>query len=291
MKEFFNEEIEIITPCFCAGADQAVAEIRAPSIRGELRWWFRALGGGKKEEQEIFGGIAGEDGKSSALVVRVADVRPADSIIKKLPTKENRQDDDPYYLLHFAKASGEGVRYQKDGFFSPGTQFRLKIFMRRSIAAETMFQRAFDVFLRFGAIGLRSNRACGAFYAPSKMETFDAFSDWVKTLPENIQIAWLTSHEKPKFCSNWNGAFRAEAKILKSIRKNGYSAGEGGNMPSPLGRSQPRQGSAVRLRPVQLKEGILPVVLYVPDVLGEECRDPDFKISGIEIGADELQSA
>ncbi|TAE90912.1 MAG: type III-B CRISPR module RAMP protein Cmr1 [Verrucomicrobia bacterium] len=38
-------QLEIITPCFCAGADQGIAEIRAASIRGQLRWWFRVLGG------------------------------------------------------------------------------------------------------------------------------------------------------------------------------------------------------------------------------------------------------
>lgn len=289
MKAFFNDELEIITPCFCAGADQAVAEIRAPSIRGELRWWFRAMGGTKNQEQEIFGGIAGEGGTSSALVVRVANVRLGDPV--KLPMSVNNLPDDPFYLLHFAKASGDGVRYQENGFFSPGTQFKLKILARRPIGDEFLFQQTLDAFLRFGAIGLRSNRACGAFHAPSKRESFDAFSEWVKTLPEAIHVAWLTHQGKPKFYSKWNGAFHAEAKILKAVRGDGYSAGKTGNMPTPFGRSQPRQGSAVRLRPVQLKEGILPVVIYVPKVLGEACRDSDFKISGIEIGADELQSA
>ncbi len=49
--------IELLTPCFCAGADQTKAEIRAPSIRGQLRWWFRALGGTPQGEKEVFGGV------------------------------------------------------------------------------------------------------------------------------------------------------------------------------------------------------------------------------------------
>ena len=48
--------VELITPCFCAGADQTTAEIRAPSIRGELRWWFRVLGGTPEQERAVFGG-------------------------------------------------------------------------------------------------------------------------------------------------------------------------------------------------------------------------------------------
>lgn len=51
--------LEFLMPCFCAGADQARAEIRAPAIRGQLRWWFRALGGSAADERTVFGGVAG----------------------------------------------------------------------------------------------------------------------------------------------------------------------------------------------------------------------------------------
>jgi CRISPR-associated protein Cmr1 len=33
----------IVTPMFISGADQSTAEIRAPSIKGVLRFWWRAL--------------------------------------------------------------------------------------------------------------------------------------------------------------------------------------------------------------------------------------------------------
>ena len=58
-------EVEAVTPIFIAGADQRNIEnegLRAPSLRGLLRWWFRAIAGGmtsisdlKKLESEIFG--------------------------------------------------------------------------------------------------------------------------------------------------------------------------------------------------------------------------------------------
>ncbi len=37
--------LESITPIFMRGADQGKAEIRASSIKGLMRWWFRALAG------------------------------------------------------------------------------------------------------------------------------------------------------------------------------------------------------------------------------------------------------
>ncbi len=35
--------IEVVTPAFLSGANQKTVEIRAASVRGELRWWWRAL--------------------------------------------------------------------------------------------------------------------------------------------------------------------------------------------------------------------------------------------------------
>lgn len=41
--------LEFVTPCFLGGSDNRnLAEWRAPSVRGQLRWWYRALAGGQK---------------------------------------------------------------------------------------------------------------------------------------------------------------------------------------------------------------------------------------------------
>lgn len=52
---------EVITPMFLAGADGRVSELRPPSIKGAMRFWWRALNGHlpldklKKREGAIFG--------------------------------------------------------------------------------------------------------------------------------------------------------------------------------------------------------------------------------------------
>ena len=54
-------ECEVITPMFMAGADGTTPELRAPSIKGALRFWWRAMNGHltleamRKAEGEIFG--------------------------------------------------------------------------------------------------------------------------------------------------------------------------------------------------------------------------------------------
>lgn len=60
-------DYRVLTPMFCAGADPDRCELRAPSFKGVLRFWWRALawsrlGGDLKkiheEEDRIFGGPA-----------------------------------------------------------------------------------------------------------------------------------------------------------------------------------------------------------------------------------------
>lgn len=74
--------LELITPCFCGGSEpDKQAEIRASSIRGQLRWWFRTLGGFKSldptpvrdQEALIFGSTAGDEGRAGKLIIRVSE--------------------------------------------------------------------------------------------------------------------------------------------------------------------------------------------------------------------------
>lgn len=49
-------EFGVVTPLFLGGAvPSAEAELRLPSIKGMLRWWFRVLGGDRCMEEKVFG--------------------------------------------------------------------------------------------------------------------------------------------------------------------------------------------------------------------------------------------
>ena len=41
--EVMQFRLQVVTPLFLSGADQAKAELRPPTIRGALRFWFRAM--------------------------------------------------------------------------------------------------------------------------------------------------------------------------------------------------------------------------------------------------------
>ncbi len=67
----------VVTPMFCAGATPSHAEVRAPSFKGVLRFWWRALAWSrlkgdleaiKKEEDRLFGSASGGGSKVSMRV-------------------------------------------------------------------------------------------------------------------------------------------------------------------------------------------------------------------------------
>lgn len=59
--EFIEYECEVVTPMFIGDADPLKAKLRATSLKGVLRFWWRALNGGlpidelRKKEGELFG--------------------------------------------------------------------------------------------------------------------------------------------------------------------------------------------------------------------------------------------
>jgi CRISPR-associated protein Cmr1 len=79
-------QCEIITPMFMGGADGVTPELRAPSIKGAMRFWWRAMNGGLRlaalKEQE--GKIFGDTSSRSKFALRLEDVDI--KIVKSRPT-------------------------------------------------------------------------------------------------------------------------------------------------------------------------------------------------------------
>jgi len=135
-------DIELITPCFCAGADQTKAEIRVPSIRGQLRWWFRALGGTREQEKKVFGGVHG-----GAVASRV----------RFRIEHEHLRTDRARLLPH---ASEGGKARATRSAITKGS-FVLKAICRNGDVQQQV-DRTVKVWTLLGTLGARSNRAAGS---------------------------------------------------------------------------------------------------------------------------------
>lgn len=262
--------LQFITPCFCAGADQSVAEVRAPSIRGKLRWWFRVVGGDASQETEVFGSVAGDEGHGSAVIVRVRE----NALAAKWQPVQFTGVSNTGYVLYFAKASANGARWVPTGAVPVGSSFDLQLVWRRKVSpmSQARFDLALEAFLLLGSLGLRSSRGLGCFQCRELQFSVDSFQRVVGKIKEH----------SPGFLAGLGSFAGPDTQILDGLGaqlrglRNGYSAGPPGRSnPTPLGSSQPRQASAVYLRPVQESAGNYRIVVFEAPaemVLGRESR-------------------
>ena len=138
--------IEFITPLFSRGAYEDRPEVRPASIRGQLHWWFRALGGRPQDENAIFGSVHG-GATASKIVIRVSSIVGNTGRVNTLPHKNGDQ-------------AGPKAAFQV------GTHFDLHVLTRLgglSSSLMSAFDRALESWLLLGTLGLRSTRAAGSF--------------------------------------------------------------------------------------------------------------------------------
>jgi len=239
--------IELLMPCFCSGADQGHAEIRASSIRGQIRWWFRALGGSSLDERKVFGGVAGT-ASASSLLLRIKNI---EAKTWRLPQKLVNTPES--YVYHFAKVSGteqpgaSGPRWTSSGSLGPQTTFQIEIVQRAPLEPHLQRQadEAIHCFLEMGSIGLRATRGLGSFTCierPLSKKSLDLIS--TKGFVHEIRSGSFASHEL---------IAKEIGKLVKGTRKvEGWTINDKKSTPSPLGTSSsPRQTSAVYFRPIR----------------------------------------
>lgn len=87
-------QCEVVTPLFMAGADGATPEFRAPSIKGAMRFWWRAISGHLRlaELKEKEGLIFGDTNSRSLFTLRVEDVRVQKGKKKPTPHRSFEQE-------------------------------------------------------------------------------------------------------------------------------------------------------------------------------------------------------
>lgn len=266
-----EKSLTFITPAFLAGANQNSPEVRAPSIRGALRWWFRVLGGTIEEEKALFGGV--HNGTiASAVRVRVVPGKPGKNA-GEVPCVPNTSYG---YLSYFAKVSGNKediYRTQGQHYLGEGATFTLLIDeVRPADALWEKLELAIEAFCTFGALGLRATRGFGAL-AETPLPTLERVRALAKALkprkvylfeaPERFASA-LKAHEHL-------GATLQDLRRSKQLHPTAPAA-------AALGSSSPRQAAALHLRPLQSTDGFHAFCLYTdnacdPNSLEGEVRD------------------
>ena len=195
--------LRTLTPLFLAGADQTTAELRAPTFRGLMRYWYRALVGGivganERALQEVMAeesAIFGATDTGSAITVRVSEAsKRAQRYQKESYSRASTSGKD--YLLWSMAESGRGRpdRYKPDRFFFPqNTTFQVSLSSREN--DETKLRQAVTalwLLTHLGGIGSRSRRCAGSVAAQVNGENVAAPPF---TIPHNVAGLQKQLHE------------------------------------------------------------------------------------------------
>lgn len=175
---------KVITPMFLAGADGQTPELRAPSIKGAMRFWWRALNGHlgveemREKEVKIFGGAIGDKAFKSNVFVRI-----------KKQNLNYSQDKFPYhnYSTYYRRGrmvGSPGREKQMDEFkinildylafgisdrgnigrpyITPGSAFQVEL-KSVKLSAEQFkgVIKAFVTLVQYGGLGSRSRNGFG----------------------------------------------------------------------------------------------------------------------------------
>lgn len=154
--------LQFITPAYlgCAwpkreGADGPHAQLRIPSILGQLRWWHRTLGR-QDSEDRIFGSVAGESGRAAGFSLRI---RNAPDPVKSATSPASLGLERSYFLYAQEMDNGANLR----AAIPAGSTFTLILINRRLPDKEwTLLLDTAKTFSALGTLGNRSRRGFGA---------------------------------------------------------------------------------------------------------------------------------
>jgi len=149
---------ETITPMFLSGADGSTPELRPPSIKGALRFWWRAMNGHlsltdlKKQEAEIFGGTDEKSGRSKVLVRMLNNL------------EYNKNTDEAVMLPHkLNKKSPAFIPIKEREFIIELRLLQNEVrFNSKVIMNQTKIMNLFVIICSLGGLGKRSRRGFGS---------------------------------------------------------------------------------------------------------------------------------
>lgn len=160
-------DLEVVTPMFLGGSNTTDAELRIPSIKGMLRFWWRATCGiesleeMKKEETKFFGSTE----QKASFSMRIEGLNNIKAIKSNLPPGKKFQVEGKTFTIGIINYLAFGIRDNKKGYtrkhFPSGSQFRLQFsFYNRDYKQNVL--NAFYSFIDSGGFGAKSRNGFGS---------------------------------------------------------------------------------------------------------------------------------
>ncbi|MGW5219894.1 type III-B CRISPR module RAMP protein Cmr1 [Nocardia sp. NPDC004085] len=170
MSDWIDLTLKVVTPMFIGDDPDSPATIRVPSIRGALRYWFRAVAADHgltdprqlwAHEEEIFG--SARPGHPSKIALRI-DTHPRSERADTWISKNNRRSG-PNDRTGVINLLGQGLWDRNLGllrsYIPPGQTIHLRIRLSGESHIDTRLAHAFWAWLTFGGLGYRTRRGFG----------------------------------------------------------------------------------------------------------------------------------
>lgn len=258
-------DLEIVTPCFLGGT-KGTAEWRAASIRGHLRWWFRAVAGAAfrgdlDEVRDAEDLLFGSTERGSLLRIRtfntpavtpggehcaLGQVLTAEQIaelwgdnnaatVRRLRLAQDGSR--PVHYLGFGPIIGNRLDRP---YLRPGSSVQIEIVWMRSVdeSLRRLFDQALWAWLHLGGIGGRCRRGFGSLQqTPVPVDRTD-FTEQAQALLRMGKGAGRLSTEWTCFtaqsriflarnaCRSWTEAMTLLGAWLIAFRRRYGFAGE-----------------------------------------------------------------
>ena len=166
---------EVVTPMFLTGADGCTPELRPSSIKGAMRFWWRAMNGHlsleelRKNEAEILGGSKEKEGRSKVIIRRLKSHNLLLSN-EKLPfhgvsVNSSKGTFNINILEYLAYGTYQYQRGQGNVFIrsyiKPNQTFSINISYSRYLENEVI--NIFKMISTFGGVGSKTRNGFGSF--------------------------------------------------------------------------------------------------------------------------------
>lgn len=284
---------KFITPAFIYGANNEL-ELRAPSIKGLMRFWWRAVNEFssieemRNRESEIFGGKLIVNGKEKFVKAKVQILT---KLIKNTDLESNRSSS--YKYKHY-----DGIKYlfysvKGKKIFHEGIQFQV-IFKFKDEDKQYVkeYLKGFNALQLFMGIGGRSRRGGGNFIVEEIADIFGISEEeiltnlYVEKNSNDIVDAYkkLFKYNNSTCELSYSNIINESAKVYlltfnnKSLRPNNFNFEDNFNKVAKKYKDYRRKNTFNKCN----NRGASPLIIKIVKD-GEECKILLVKLSGERI--------
>ncbi len=203
---------KVVTPLFLSGTNKEQAEFRPASLKGAMRYWYRALDPNYRErEPAIFGGTDKENGQAKFLL-RYEPIAWKQGnwnkykFSKSYDGSEKKLMNGIAYLGYPLDSKIKGERVQR-AYLNPGTEFKVQLlFLKTTDEIRRAVLGSLWMLGHIGGLGSRSRRGFGT----------TALLSWELTKNSNwSEISELPIAHTAETPQEWVRLFKEGLEVLR----------------------------------------------------------------------------